>query len=329
MPSLIVLLLTPTAPGIVRDGEPWLAYVSGPPGAARVYVIRADGAGRRRLPSRTLEAASPAWSADGARLAFVGTDGPTSQVFVVGADGSALRQMTRPPESHVSPVWAPVGAALAFTAHGAGGERTVYVADVRGVSRRRLGAGYAPAWSPDGQFVAFLGGSRGFAELYVVSASGGRARRIETSVDGIARGVTGFAWAPDGRRIAYTSRSGPAQEEIRIVDLERGTARWVSTGYAPAWSPDGARLAFTVSRVGSAYVAVAPASGGGARAVTDRRGIAVRPVWAPDGRYLAVVSVRGADVGLYLIRPDGRGTRRLDAIYADFDRGPLVAWRPR
>jgi TolB protein len=272
---------------------------------------------------------APTWSRDGTRLAFVGATGVATQVFVVGADGSSLHRVTRPPASHMTPTWSPDGRALAFVETGTGGDFVLYVADLRGARPRRLVPGHAPAWSPDGRFIAFLDPRGGAAQLYLIAPSGGPARRVETRVAGVVRGVTGFAWSPDGRRIAYTSRSGPAQEEIRVVDLEGGAAQWLSTGYAPAWSPQGTHIAFAVSRVGSAYIAVSRAAGGGATAVTDPRGIGVRPAWSPDGRYLAYISVRGGDAGLYVMRPDGGSERRLDAVYADFSRGPLLAWRPR
>lgn len=320
------------APGSPATGQaPRLAYVSGAPGHAQIFTIRADGTGRRQITHGPGESVSPSWSPDGRRLAFVARRNGGSRIVVASVDGGIPGPLAASPADQTAPAWAPDGRTIAFVATSRDGSRSVQLVELERRRHRTLGRGYAPAWSPDGRRVAFLDDRRGHPELHVASAGGGTARRVRTPFGGVVPGVTGFAWAPDGRRIAYSSRSGPAQEEIRAIDVDAGAedAPWLATGYAPAWSPDGAWLAFTVARVGSAYIAVVAPGSDRARAVTDARLTSVRPAWSGDGLYLAFVTIREGEAAVHVARTDGSDARRLDSVYTDFSSGPLLHWEPR
>src|SRR5688572_5412106 len=58
----------------------------------------------------------------------------------------------------------------------------------------------APAWSPDGKWIAFVSDRTDKRQLYLIPPRGGEAR-VLTNVD---EGVGGFAWSPDGNAIAFT-----------------------------------------------------------------------------------------------------------------------------
>jgi Tol biopolymer transport system component len=87
----------------------------------------------------------------------------------------------------------------------------------------------------------------------------------------------------------------------------------------PSWSPDGKRIAFVTEgkdrdgNYGTAIALVA-SSGGRVRLLTELAGGDMSPAWSPDGR--TIVFARpgfNSGDGLYSIRPDGRGLRRLGA----------------
>ena len=154
---------------------------------------------------------------------------------------------------------------------------------------------------------------RAMVQLTLVSTDGLSIRRL-TDTPGA---VSGLAWSPDGRRIAFVHESrGSRQVWLipRIGAAARALTSLPGESTSPTWSPDGRRIAFISTRGGSPQVFLMSADGRGVRQVT--RGGAYRTViWSPDGSHLAIVGARdsGEDLDLYVIRPDGSGRRRVNS----------------
>ncbi|MFB5266369.1 S9 family peptidase [Paenibacillus enshidis] len=89
---------------------------------------------------------------------------------------------------------------------------------LEGVDDKALTAGnkdMAPAWSPDGSMLAFLRIHEGSKQIWTISAEGGDARQLTH----VKRGVDGFVWSPDGRRVAYlTQVSEDAEREALMLE---------------------------------------------------------------------------------------------------------------
>ena len=101
---------------------------------------------------------------------------------------------------------------------------------------RRLVGGefraYAPAFSPTGSHIAFLIDD-GQAQRLAVYDMRKKAHTPLAPVSG-----EGFAWSPDGTRIAYTA-SGSGEDwrsSVSVVDVATGQARKVASGHSPVWS---------------------------------------------------------------------------------------------
>ena len=80
----------------------------------------------------------------------------------------------------------------------------------------------------------------------------------------------------------------------------------------PDWSPDGLELVFVSENsdgIGDLYIVAA--DGTGLRRLTSDRARHENPAWSPDGHWIAFEKGNGEDWGLYLIRPDGSGVRRV------------------
>jgi hypothetical protein len=113
-----------------------IAVVSVPrgpsPAAVTVYVMYADGSGRRRLATNVWPSV-PAWSADGRKLVFVrgfrAFDGVNTEVHVMNADGSGERRLTRNSASDDSPAWSPDSRKIVFV-RGHGGGRVRFESDL-------------------------------------------------------------------------------------------------------------------------------------------------------------------------------------------------------
>jgi Tol biopolymer transport system component len=124
----------------------------------------------------------------------------------------------------------------------------IYTMDASGGQRTQLtttGSSRNPAWSPDGETIAFdraAGGKR--RALWLMAADGSDQRRI--SVGGV-RSARNPAWSPDGRRLVFQGcrRSSCERDAIFVARLGGGGRKRVAAkGADPVWSPDGRWIAY-------------------------------------------------------------------------------------
>jgi hypothetical protein len=150
----------------------------------------------------------------------------------------------------------------------------------------------APAWSPDGERIAFS--DSGTDDVWVVRPDGSDLTMVT------AAGGSGVAWSPDGTRLAVRGPGGIDQVVVatgaRTAIVPAGTelpgGGFVSGHGAQAWSPDGATIAFNGSAPGSLaeeLFLVQVASGDITRLTTSPLipdaypGGNFEPDWAPSG----------------------------------------------
>lgn len=139
--------------------------------------------------------ASPAWSPDGGRLAWIASildDGSQRMRIAVFDLNTGTSRLLGPPfEWHVgywppAPVWSPDGNWLAYDALPAaeGPEQALWVYRADGEEDHFLGAGARPRWSPDGQWLSF---NRG-ADLLLAETSTWQPRKVELAAVGSGEG---------------------------------------------------------------------------------------------------------------------------------------------
>jgi dipeptidyl aminopeptidase/acylaminoacyl peptidase len=185
-----------------------------------------------------------------------------------------------------------------------------------------------PRWSPDGRWLAFAsnrGDEKAPANIYVIPAEGGEARRLTE----LKESVEHIEWSPDSTRIAFIARArdeayeeederkreprrftrifhkldsvgftGDRRKHVFVVDLGGGEPRQLTSGDfehgGPTWSPDGKRLVIDGLRderwdtqlIQRLYLLDVDA-GGEPRALTGDDGSYETPSFSPDGSRIA------------------------------------------
>ncbi len=146
----------------------------------------------------------------------------------------------------------------------------------------------SPAWSPDGNRLAYVSFEEGRPEIYVQDTLSGQRRRLLPA----GGSSSAPAWSPDGTRLAFTlSRDG--NHDIYVLELAGGPPRRLTTNPAidtePAWAPDGRSLVFTSDRGGGPQIYRIAAGGGEPQRVTFEGRYNVRASFSPDGKWLTLV----------------------------------------
>jgi len=186
---------------------------------------------------------SPAWAPDGSRIAFSSSHSGDPEIYVADASGRNLKRVTTSPGPDVSPSWNPkTGAQIAFVS-GRSGLPQVFTMEADGTNVQRMtDQGYAvsPAWSPNGQFLAFSWmrkygpGAPGAQDIYIMDIVS--KQWVQLTHDG---GRNDFpAWSPDGRHIVFQStRSGSEQLWTMLADGSNPKQLTTSGGNTqPNWS---------------------------------------------------------------------------------------------
>lgn len=164
-----------------------------------------------------------------------------------------------------------------------------------------------PAWSPDGQWLAFTSFLRGQPQLFLLRPTEGYLKPLST-VPGVNSSPS---FSPDGRRVAFAAGGG-GNTDIYVVDVETATPVRLTSSRAietqPAWSPNGRQIAFTSTASGRPQIHLMDAEGTNVRQLTQADTFADEAAWAPDGVRLAYTTmVEGRfQIAVYDIRT---GTR--------------------
>ncbi len=183
-------------------------------------------------------------------------------------------------------------------------QRSLWIVPVEGGEPRQFTAGprdTAPRWSPDGRQIAFLrvpagdGKAKsleardrgdGKAQLYLIAADGGEARRLTS----LRAGAGPAEWSPDGATLLFAAETGAphdAEAEDAAVEGKKSVPR-VRTVEQLFHRYDG----HGYIHEHRSHLFMLSVSGGNPRQITDGDWNDGSPAWSSDGRQIAFTSDR-------------------------------------
>lgn len=285
---------------------------------SHIWVVDTAGGSPRQYTAGEQRDRRPSWSPDGSRLLFTSDRGAPNaseqkrpgHLWVIPVTGGEAWRVTEAEHSPADAVWSPDGTRIAFAGKAALLEKPA--SDVKIISRMKHkfdGEGFwddrykhiftlpasggparqitsgefdhrQPAWSPDGERLAFVANRSedadytNVADVWVLTLATGEMRRVTAGLGPVSYP----AWSPDGAIIAYLGHENACMGASN-------TMLWV----VPA---DGSAPPRVLTRHYDRSLIH--------HLVTDMRAHphTGEPVWSPDGRYVFVMTVDGGTTQL-------------------------------
>jgi dipeptidyl aminopeptidase/acylaminoacyl peptidase len=219
----------------------------------QIFIVSADGGPARQVTTGDFDHLSPAWSPDGAWLAYTANDSPdadfgnTADVWVVAPGGGSPRRLTAGIGPAQAPAWAPDGRHIAYVGH----DNSCWVATNWGVwivpsaggdpvcltAHEDRSAGHHLAtdsrvhpssggltWSPKGDRLFFMVADGGSTQIASVAAAAGSRGALRLETRG-AHDLVGCSLDRETRRVACIEGDPATTGEVAVVDFGGGLRR--------------------------------------------------------------------------------------------------------
>ena len=273
------------------------------------------------------------------QLAYAGLVDNIPQILLVNADGTNQRALTTVPQGACNFDWSPDGKQIVFVSPCPKQslnypESTLYLLDIGtgqiGLPPFKPGGDFDPAWSPDGQSIAFTSLRDGSMQIYVYKIQDQSLTRLTTPGNNIQARYP--AWSPDSSQLAYTNLySGLLMINAMAANGSNKHQVVLSGGsfseYAPVWAPDGAALIFdrSNSNVSSPSALVRFDFQTNTAKLLPIPLPAVDASISPDGLWVAYESHNTSSLFIDIcLLPDGKPRHLVTSTSSIFD----PAWRP-
>jgi Tol biopolymer transport system component len=253
-------------------------------------------------------------------------------VYIV-QDGD-MRQMSAGEQHSGEQTFSPDGSRLMYMQDGRIYMVNVDGADNRAITPENIAASY-PAWSPDGSYIAYIGGLReqpGTYTLYVLTSPGAEPRSLSLSK------VLSYRWMADSRSLLVWGeyndvlgiyRVGAGMDDVTLVS---DAPQFAASEYVE-FSPDGKSVAYTAETAGEELASDSAlwvmGLGDGTTKEIGLLEFETRFQFSPDSQRIAYVSMSDAYLPtLTVANVDGTGQTQLMELDSGDDSGEIRADSP-
>ncbi len=254
------------------------------------------------------------------RISYTSAKGGSKEICIMDHDGANNRTVTANGGLNKFPAWSADQTKLAFVTKLPSSNRwELWIQDLKG-GRKVLDVSSSfvssPAFSPDGQWIAFAarGAGQTDSDIYVSSVHGSASRNI-TNHPGTDISPS---WSPTGLQISFISdRSGSPQ--LWSIDVDGSNLqRLVSEGGhcgSPDWSPDGRLITYSwqAPTQWKHDIYVIQVASRKIFQLTFGSASSENPHWSPDGRHIAFQSTRSGSKQLFIMNTDGKHLKQITA----------------
>lgn len=316
-------------PAVSPDGARVVYLASGTSGYD-LFVRGIEDAGPVRLTSNPLSKGHPVWSPDGKRIAFVAAKGDAAAIYLVRSTGGTAAKIVDLPSWSFGLDWSPDGRTLAYSDATPGETPRIVLLDLASKAVRPIAISgessgdVKPVFSPDGRRVAFIRNDPlGGQQIAIADLRGDAEAGVLRMAPQQLRGID---WAPGGKSLIYSARSGRRFGLWRIAaDGSKAPEPLAVEGgdlFNPSVAHNGRVIVEDVEQDRDIWRTAL--AGGDAKALIRSTFDDHEPAYAPDGT-LAFVSERSGTSEIWLRSASGAERRLTNLGEPEISR---LTWSP-